>query len=60
MRRSKFCSGLFAGFLLGGLFGLASYPNLKPETKGRIIQAHQRINRATRMMGDMWRRLVKD
>ena len=46
MRRSKFWSGLLVGGILGGLFGLVSYPNLKPETKGRIIQTHQKIGRA--------------
>ena len=60
MRRGKFWSGLLMGTLLGGFLGLASYPNLKPETKGRIIQTHQKMSRATRMMRDMWRRLVKD
>ena len=48
------------GGLLGGIIGLASYPNLKPETKGRIIQAHQKMGRAKTVMTDLWRRMVRD
>ncbi|MGI6128563.1 MAG: hypothetical protein ACOYEO_00535 [bacterium] len=60
MRRGRFLSGLLIGTILGGLFGMASYPNLKPETKGRIIHANHKMGRATKMMGDMWRRMVKE
>ncbi|HHT70590.1 MAG TPA: hypothetical protein GX016_03290 [Firmicutes bacterium] len=60
MRRSRFWPGLLMGGLLGGIIGLASYPNLKPETKGRIIQAHQKMGRAKTVMTDLWRRMVRD
>lgn len=60
MKRSKFWNGLLLGGLLGGLLGLVSYPNLKPETKGRIFYAQQKMNRARTAMGNMWRRLVRD
>ncbi|HHY93226.1 MAG TPA: hypothetical protein GX511_07775 [Firmicutes bacterium] len=58
--RKKFWHGVVAGGILGGLLGLLSYPNLKPETKGRIVQAHQKLGRAKEGLLEMWRRRDRD
>lgn len=58
--RKKFWHGLLAGGLLGGLLGLMSYPNLKPETKGRIVQTNQKFRRAKEGLLEMWHRRARD
>lgn len=58
--RRKFWHGVIAGSIVGGLLGLLSYPTLKPETKQRITQAHQKLSRMREGLMEMWRRRAKD
>ncbi|MDK2882467.1 MAG: hypothetical protein PWP58_803 [Bacillota bacterium] len=58
--RRKFWQGMIAGGVVGGLLGLLAYPTLKPETKQRITQAQQKLNRLREGLMEMWRRRAKD